>query len=279
LKPTTTYREWRKDAPVMEQLRGFLRSQAVCALSLAKPINRTGGGLWFPYYHHVFEDEVDGFRNHLTYLKNYGEFVSMDDAVSLLAGEERVDGRYFCVSFDDGLKSCLTGAVPVLAELDIPATFYVVASLAGKTIEPTDPFLRDTFNFRSRETSVEFLSWEDCRQMTAAGMTIGSHSYTHTRLSSLSDDDALGQMTKSKAEIEQALGTECRHFCAPYGAAGADFDLARHGEMSRTAGYASFATGQRGVNRTGGSPYALNRDHFLANWSRLELKYFLLLDA
>jgi peptidoglycan/xylan/chitin deacetylase (PgdA/CDA1 family) len=151
--------------------------------------------------------------------------------------------------------------------------FYVVSNLIGRTFATDDSLSRDVFGFKG-ETALEFMTWEDCRALQAAGMTVGSHSRSHARLANLDRAQALAELTDSKRAIEHAIGRECRHFCAPYGLPGKDFDSMRDPALAREAGYASFATGVRGA-MTGPEPFLLKRDHLLANWGEHQLRYFL----
>lgn len=90
-------------------------------------------------FHGVIEKQVAQVRNytrkHLE--KDYfagklqglisagGNPVSMDDIASHHAAGEPLPPRSFAVTFDDGFLNNLTVAAPVLADLSIPATFYV----------------------------------------------------------------------------------------------------------------------------------------------------------
>lgn len=272
--PTRTYAEFTARAPLAHRARAIARDLAIRALAIGR---RIVGNDWvrFVYYHHVFTDEQARFARQLRFLAGQGEFVSLDDALSVLRRERPHAGRYFCVGFDDGLKSCATGALPVLAEMRVPAAFYVVSDLVGRTLDAGDALSRDVFGFKGGTTALEFMSWEDCRTLAAAGMTVGSHSRSHARLSGLDRARALAEMADSKRAIERQLGRECRHFCAPYGLPGRDFDLMRDPALAREAGYASFASGARGAMTPGGDPFLLRRDHLLANWGEHQLRYFL----
>ena len=208
-------------------------------------------------------------------MKNLGDFITIDDAVSLLESDNNLDGRYFCLTFDDGLKCCINYAAPVLLDYQIPACFYVVTSVVGRSFPPIHEIARDVFNFRGRGTSLDFMSWEDCRTLVSAGMRIGSHSQKHSRLSHLTESKRRDELEYSKAEIEKELGEPCLHFCAPYGVPSVDFDLDREGRLSEKLGYKSFATGARGANKMGDSPFSLKRDHILAEWGDYQLRYFL----
>ena len=275
MKTTQTYAEWSALTPVKDRLRNSVRNALVRGMAVGRRVEQTTNWIRFPFYHHVFHDERQHFSAQLKFLGDRGEFISLDDALSLMSGDDAIDGRYFCLTFDDGLKNYLTGAVPILSELNIPAVFYVVSANMGKTFDPDDPFVRKVFGFKGRDTSLDFLSWDDCLEMVQAGMTIGSHSVTHARLAELTDDLAIAELTDSKAEIEQKIDQPCHHFCAPYGNPNTDFNLARHGELAKAAGYKTFATGLRGPTRKGDNPLALRRDHLMAHWGLYQLRYFL----
>lgn len=63
-----------------------------------------------------------------------------------------------------------------------------------------------------------FLSWVEAEQMQAAGMSIGSHTYTHRLLSQLSALDQEDEMLRSRAAIQAALGSGVRALAYPVGA-------------------------------------------------------------
>ena len=274
MRKTRTYAEWSSLTPWSQRVRNGMRSAVIAGLAIGRRIECSSNWIRCPFYHHIFDDERRGFNSQLDYLKNFGEFISLDDAQAMLVGDNTIDGRYFCLTFDDGLKSCVDGALPILSEKSIPAAFYVVTDLVERSFPPDDPVARTVFGFKGVNTTLDFLSWEDCRGMIAAGMTIGSHTATHTRLSELSAEQVCVEMERSKTEIERHTGHPCQHFCAPYGNPDRDFDLFRDGGLARKMGYSTFATGARGPNLQGDSPFALRRDHMLANWGFHQLKYF-----
>ena len=241
--------------------------------SLRATVDTTGSWLRFPFYHHVFDDERWGFGHHLEALRNYGEFISLDDAVSLIEGKAPLDGRYICLTFDDGFRNCLTNALPMLAERSIPAAFFVVSGLvpemAGEITEAHRRF------FGPRRKPIPFMTWDDCRTMLAAGMTIGSHSASHRPFISLADDEAYEEQRRSKAEIEAALGIRCDHFCCPWGKPDRDFKTERETANARALGYRSFLTTKYGSMQPGDSPYAIRRVGIVARFGTYQLRHFL----
>ena len=253
--------------------RGLLRDCAVFGLSLGRSIARSTGWIRFPYYHHVFDDEQAGFARQLKYLAGFGDFISLDDALQLVGSDKPIEGRYFCITFDDGFKNCATHATPLLVEHKAPASFYLTTDFIGTDLEQDREKLLGFFDHG--QTLMQFLDWQDCRDMAAAGMTIGSHTVHHSRLATLDAEQALTALTQSKAVIEENMAIPCPHFCAPFGIPGRDFKVERDPDLARQAGYQSMATTERGVMRSGDDPLRIRRDHVLANWGNHQLRYFL----
>lgn len=87
---------------------------------------------------------------------------------------------------------------------------------------------------------------------------IGSHTVSHARISTLSADDAFGEIDGSRRRLEERLGIAVKHFAFPYGRAGdcgpRDFDLVRR------AGYDSAATTRKGLVRHSHDPFRLPRN-------------------
>ncbi len=277
LSPVQTYRDFIAGQSVAKKARGFARDAAVRALSAFQFLPGVGGGArggWirFPFYHHVFDDERNGFARHLDFMASQGDFIGLDDAVAMVSSGGPIDGHYFCVTFDDGFKNWITNAMPILLEKKAPAAFFVVTGYIGTSLDlDREKLLRfhDGGNLL-----MEFLDWDDCRAMNDAGMTIGSHTINHVHLAELDDDAARTEITGSKQAIEKELGRACDHFCCPFGREGVDYDASSHPDLVRRVGYRSFLTGHRGAMVQGGSSMLIRRDHLLAGWGNHQLKYF-----
>jgi len=225
--------------------------------------------IFFPLYHFILDDERRGFDAHLRYMKRHGDFISMDGAVDALANPAGIGGRYFCVTFDDGVKNCVTNALPILAEHKAFAAFFLATDYVGLTLEADweriRPFPQPYTGFHA---AFDFITWDDCRRMHAAGMTIGAHTCGHKRLQSLTASESDRELRGSRARIEQELGAPCRHFAAPWGVPGADFDERVHPEQARAAGFTSFSTTKPGANVRHGDPFAIRRTGLRGfNWT------------
>ena len=79
-----------------------------------KPIKSSHQTIFFSFYHHVFDDEVNGFKKQLKFMKNYGEFISYEDSTNLLNNGFKDKNNYFCISFDDGFKNIINNVLILL---------------------------------------------------------------------------------------------------------------------------------------------------------------------
>lgn len=261
-------RGWRRGA------RAVARDGAVFVLSQFRRIDRTSGWIRFPYYHHVFDGERRGFERQLRYLRNYGEFLSLDAAVQLLRSGEAFAGRYFCVSFDDGLRSCLLNAVPILLDIGVPAGFFVVPKYTAHGGVPRTEEMGE-HAYHGGPPLIDYMTWDDCRALSKAGMTIGAHTVTHAHLVELDAEAVRRELRECKTTIEQELGNVCGHFACPWGKPDRDFVQGRDNKIAEECGFASFFTSERGAMRAGDSPYRVRRDHLVAGWDVYQLRYFL----
>jgi glycosyltransferase involved in cell wall biosynthesis/peptidoglycan/xylan/chitin deacetylase (PgdA/CDA1 family) len=272
-----TWREHQAPRALPWRINGAVQRAGVGVKSIGRRIGGTPGSTWlrFPFYHHVFADERRGFAAHLDAMRAEGEFIGLDDAVDLLAGGQPVDGRYFCLTFDDGFRNVMTHGAPLLAARGIPAAMFVVS---GLTADGVGRETGDRAGFFGRERRpAAFLSWQDCRDLVGAGFTIGSHTVGHRRLVTLGDDEAEAELAGSKADIEAALGVACHHFCCPWGKPGRDFRLDRDPDLAARLGYRSFLTTKWGAMGGGDphSPFAIRRVGLVARYGLAQLRHFL----
>ena len=276
LEPVRTYRDFIAGQSLAAKARGLARDAALRVLSLGRSPAALGtdqaGWIRFPFYHHVFDDERKDFERQLDFMASLGDFIGLDDAVAMLAAGDPIDGRYFCVTFDDGFKNWITNAVPVLVDYQAPAAFFVVTRYIGTSLEDDRDLLLGFYE--SGDLLMEFLDWDDCRALADAGMTIGSHTMNHVHLAELDEAGAEAELKDSKEAIEAELGRACDHFCCPFGRENIDYLPGRDPDMARRAGYKSFLTTDRGKTETGASPMKIRRDHLLATWGDHQLRYF-----
>jgi len=265
------YSDIFKEIPRLVRTRNYINHSLVKLKSIPRKVDNSNNWIRFPFYHYVYLDQRKNFSNQLDYMKKYGDFISLDTAVEMINSGEKIDGRYFCVTFDDGMDSCLDIAVPILNERNISAAFFIMteytSNVANKDgrIEAFIPGLK----YKAR-----YLSWSDCREMLNAGMIIGSHTRRHEKLINLSDGEVYDELKISKEIIENNLNIVCNHFAAPWGRPGIDYTQGRDDIIAAKVGYKSFLAVNRGPMTQGSSPYFINRDFFNAHDDISRLRYY-----
>jgi peptidoglycan/xylan/chitin deacetylase (PgdA/CDA1 family) len=168
--------------------------------------------------------------------------LSMRDLEPYLIGE-RTD-RVVGITFDDGYQNNLIYALPVLKRHNFTATCYGVSNFVGKT----NAWDAGKIAQKPLMTKQDWVAWRD------AGMDVGSHTQTHANLTTINAHEARAQIINSKADLQQTVGTEVRHFCYPYGWFGPEHEV-----MVREAGYITATSTRRGRVQRGHNPFALNR--------------------
>ncbi len=133
---------------------------------------------------------------------------------------------YVTYTFDDGLKDQYTVAYPMLKEAGLKGTFFVIAGKVG-----------DPNGYRSKaERNTPLMTWDDIREMSEAGMEIGSHSFSDIRISKMDHDDIVNDLRRSKETIEAHTGKPCVSFAAPFNAKESKKDGTKSQEAAKEAG-------------------------------------------
>jgi peptidoglycan/xylan/chitin deacetylase (PgdA/CDA1 family) len=79
---------------------------------------------------------LDSFRRHCQVLREYFDVHTLSDAVNLLCREHGSKRPLAAITFDDGYRDNYEYAAPILAEMGIRATFFVISDLVGATEPP-----------------------------------------------------------------------------------------------------------------------------------------------
>lgn len=144
---------------------------------------------------------TERFRSDLTYLRANFEVVDLDE----LRAEPTGQGRRAAVTFDDGTRSVYTDALPVLQELNVQATVFVVT----EAIDGKAPGL----------DAAATLSADEVADLVDDPLiTIGNHTRTHPRFSTISDPDEREQEIQgAKRDLESRFGIDVDRFSYPFG--------------------------------------------------------------
>ncbi len=110
--------------------------------------------------------------------------------------------RDLSITFDDGPRSVLSAAAPILGSYDIPFSVFVVSRWSEEGL------------------GGNALSWSDVSRVAELGAEIGNHSATHPDFSRVTKDQALQEIRDAEELIEKRTGIRTTTFAIPWGQSG-----------------------------------------------------------
>jgi peptidoglycan/xylan/chitin deacetylase (PgdA/CDA1 family) len=119
-----------------------------------------------------------------------------------------------------------------------------------------------------------FLDWAALRDMAAAGHSIQSHGQTHRYMDELPDDEIESELRRSRAEIEDHLGSAVTLFAPPGGRLRPS--VAR---IAERLGYQAICSSRSALWRPGASAWNVPRLAVLASTSAAQFSRWLSQDA
>jgi len=186
------------------------------------------------------------------------------------------------IAFDDGYNGVFEQAAPILSDLGITATVFVVASAAGRAagfwwdqpsiVEAETPALRErwltdlkgdddaivgTAAPRGRSNvphSHRPAEWSTIRAWLGKSIEIGVHTSTHRCLPTLSDAELNHEIEDSRSMVHHATGVRPAFFAYPYG-----ISDARVRARVRMAGYQAALGLEPGLVSAAADPWSLPR--------------------
>ena len=138
--------------------------------------------------------DINSFSDHFSFLVDAKiDLFKIDELINL------IPDRGLVITFDDGFKDNFEIAAPILLELGIPFSVFVI----------TD------FISQSKKGYVDELTLKEFSKNPL--ITIGSHSCSHPRLTNLSLSEIKKEVSNSKDYLEGLLGREINAFSYPHG--------------------------------------------------------------
>lgn len=171
------------------------------------------------------------------------------------AGEPMPAG-VFVVTFDDGYQNVHDNAWPILKELSIPATVFVVTSY----LDADQPLASDDWS-AAGSAAVPASAWKplatsQCAEMLEHGLVeIGSHTHTHGLFCGR-PEAFRGDVAQSLDVLRDALGVRHASFAFPFGRYDADLTAA-----AREADVACALTVDQELVGPRADPFAWSRFH------------------
>ncbi len=170
------------------------------------------------------------FLAQLRHLSDGGyHFLTEDEYVGWLSGGH-VPTRSVLLTFDDGYRSVLEKAAPLMQEFSAPGVCYVCPGLLGGRSA-----------WMAEAPHHPLMGPEEVRRLAGLGFAIGVHGHDHTALDSV-PTEALALHTAEAAErVEHVVGVPARTFAYPYGA----HDRACREAVRRSGFEAAFSVSER----------------------------------
>jgi len=142
---------------------------------------------------------VEKFREQMEFLTSQGKIgISFSEFYNFLQNnpQELLSEKYVVLTFDDGHRSQVEFAVPILKKQGFTATFFVVTDWIG---------------------SSDFASENDLLKLAASGMDVQSHTASHIFLMELNSHQSVKELLGSKKKLESVLDRPVNFLSLPGG--------------------------------------------------------------
>lgn len=222
-------------------------------------INLTSQNIGIPvlYYHSVDKNAAnevtiapDVLEEQLNYIKDNNYItITMKELYEHIKNKEPIPEKSILITFDDGYMNNYTEAFPILKKLNMKATIFCVGnSLDGSY----------------------YLSEEAIKEMSDYGIDIESHTVNHVHLDTLSYDEQLLELKKSKEILEKITGREVISLAYPFGDYNEDSIRA-----AKNAGYKLAFTTNLGLSDREDNIYELDRIYISSHYDMNTFKSLL----
>lgn len=143
-----------------------------------------------------FTVTAEQFEREMRFLAESGRAVSLAQIEAHLDGRSTLPAGRVLVTIDDGDPSVRAIAHPILQSHGVPSVLF---ALSG------------------RPEGFEVMSGRDLRELSDAGMTIGSHTRSHRSMAQASTSEAAREARDSKSWLEDEIGRPVTSFAYPFG--------------------------------------------------------------
>jgi poly-beta-1,6-N-acetyl-D-glucosamine N-deacetylase len=230
---------------------GAILAKTVCAmlgtgafvLSLEIPVALAGDSAVIFMYHRFGEDKfpstnikLSQFETHLSELKS-GPYtvLPVPEIVARLKEKRSLPDRTIGLTIDDAYQSFYKKAWPRLKKAGIPVTLFVSTDAADRKLGG-------------------YMTWDQIRDVAAAGVTIGHHTVHHQHLPRKDMNSNIWEIRNAQARFEKELGKAPSLFAYPYG----ESSLALE-KLAKSSGFAAAFGQHSGVAHTSSNFFYLPR--------------------
>jgi len=186
----------------------------------------------------------DQFTRQVKWLARRGyRTISLDDLLEHRAGRRPLPPKPFIITFDDGCKSAAEHAAAILPKYGFSAIFYLVPAVIGSAT-----------TWARHRRYLPVIDWNMARQLLSLGFACGSHTLNHRRLAHVPPSECREELERSRAVLQDGLGSDVVHLSYPHGSFNADVR-----RMAEEAGYQTACTVEHALSTTVDDLLALPR--------------------
>ncbi len=195
-------------------MRRFRRLAHTACIAIAAAAGLTTGGAAaiaadsavILQYHRFGEDQypstsvtIEQFEAHIEHLEGGGYAVlPLPEILDALRAGRPLPERAVAITVDDATRSTFVEAWPRLEAAGFPFTVFV-------STDPVD------------EGHAGIMSWDELRQLAAAGVTIGNHGAAHGYMWRNDDATNRADLERARQRLGEELGIDPAIFAYPYG--------------------------------------------------------------
>jgi peptidoglycan/xylan/chitin deacetylase (PgdA/CDA1 family) len=125
-------------------------------------------------------------------------------------------GKTLAVTFDDGFRSVVRLAHPVMKRLGVPGTVFVATGHVG-TEQPMAWSGLEHWLGTEYERELVAASWPELNALRQDGWEIGAHTRQHPHLTQLDEASIYEELAGSRSDVEEHIGGPCTSLAYPYG--------------------------------------------------------------
>lgn len=175
--------------------------------ALFAPEIATAGSAVIVMYHRVGEEATypstsvskEQFEAHVALLEKQKYTVwPLKKLTAALNTGQAIPDRTVAITFDDAYQSVYDIAWPRLKRAGLPFTLFVATNSVDNG-------------------AAGFLSWDQIKEMSSAGVTIGNHTRTHLHMAAATIERSRSEIRHARQRLSDVLSVESSLFAYPYG--------------------------------------------------------------
>ena len=193
---------------------------------------------------------VESLQRYVDEKRDRYDFISLDEVKDRMLDKTLRKRPFLCFTLDDGYRDNLTYGLPFFERNNIPFAVFLTVDFINRHPAFNFPFILEriiksqmvydqckakileweynSFEQKFKETFHDLLTdecyedltmrWDEVAELAQSPLcTIGSHSMTHCRLSNLSREELVYELSESKKQIETHLGKTVKYVSYPFG--------------------------------------------------------------